>query len=126
MKNVLIDAALSKDTEAERLAAINAAREADGAEGVARKLREAKLAISLEKRLTKDQILEKYLNIAQFGASVYGAESAAQYYFGKPAKDLTYLEAATIAGITQSPSKWDPVLNPDKSAGPPQHASCRS
>ena len=67
--------------------------------------------------MTKDEILEKYLNIAQFGASVYGAESAAQYYFSKPAKDLNYLEAATIAGVTQSPTKWDPVLNPEASAG---------
>ncbi|MEZ0447004.1 penicillin-binding protein [Cellulomonas sp. ICMP 17802] len=115
IKNVLIDEALSKDTEAERLAALQAARGASGTEGYARKLREAKLAIALEKRDTKDQILEKYLNIAPFGASVYGAESAAQYYFGKPAKDLNYLEAATIAGITQSPSKWDPVLHPDAS-----------
>ncbi len=115
VKNVLIDAALSKDTEAERLKALQEARGAKGADGYARKLREAKLAIALEKRETKEQILEKYLNIAQFGASVFGAESAAQYYFSKPAKDLTYLEAATIAGVTQSPSKWDPVLNPDAS-----------
>ena len=125
IKNVLIADALTKDTKAEQLAAINAARESDGAEGIARKLREAKLAISLEKTQTKDQILEKYLNIAQFGASVYGAESAAQYYFSKSAKDLNYLEAATIAGITQSPSRWDPVLNPDSTgaAGPPQHGA---
>lgn len=115
IKNVLIDAALANDNEAERLAAIRAAQEAEGAEGYARKLREAKLAIALEKRETKDQILEKYLNIAPFGASVYGAESAAQYYFSKPARDLTYLEAATIAGVTQSPTKWDPVLNPEAS-----------
>ncbi|MBO3083144.1 transglycosylase domain-containing protein [Cellulomonas fengjieae] len=115
VKNVLIDAALAKDTEAERLEAIRAAQEAEGAEGYARKLREAKLAIALEKRETKEQILEKYLNIAPFGASVYGAESAAQYYFSKPAKDLNYLEAATIAGVTQSPTKWDPVLYPDAS-----------
>ncbi len=115
IKNVLIDAALAKETKAEQLEAIQAAREADGTEGYARKLREAKLAIALEKRLTKDQILEKYLNIAPFGASVYGAESAAQYYFTKSAKDLNYLEAATIAGVTQSPTKWDPVLNPEAS-----------
>ncbi len=115
IKNVLIDAALAKDTKAEQLEAIQEAREADGTEGYARKLREAKLAIALEKRLTKDQILEKYLNIAPFGASVYGAESAAQYYFTKSAKDLNYLEAATIAGVTQSPTKWDPVLNPEAS-----------
>lgn len=115
IKNVLIEEALSKETEAEKLEALQAARGASGTEGYARKLREAKLAIALEKRMTKEEILEKYLNIAPFGASVYGAESAAQYYFSKPAKDLTYLEAATIAGVTQSPTKWDPVLNPEAS-----------
>ena len=113
VKNVLIEAANYAETEEERLALVDAAREADGAEGIARKLREAKIAISLEQEMTKDEILEKYLNIAAFGASVYGVESAAQYYFGKSAKDLTYLEAATIAGITQSPSKWDPALDPE-------------
>lgn len=65
--------------------------------------------------MSKEEILEKYLNIAPFGASVYGAESAAQYYFSKPALDLNYIEAATIAGVTQSPTKWDPVLNPEAS-----------
>ncbi len=113
VKNVLIEAANYAETEEERLALVDAAREAEGAEGIARKLREAKIAISLEQEMTKDEILEKYLNIAAFGASVYGVESAAQYYFGKSAKDVTYLEAATIAGITQSPSKWDPALDPE-------------
>ena len=113
VKNVLIEAALAKDEGPERQAALEEARGTEGSEGIARKLREAKLAIALEKQMTKDQILEKYLNIAQFGIKVYGVESAAQYYFSKPAKDLTYLEAATIAGVTQSPSKWDPVKNPD-------------
>lgn len=112
VKNVLIQAAATKETEAERLAAMQAATEADGAEGYARKLREAKLAIALEKQMTKDEILEKYLNIAQFGIKVYGAEAAAQYYFGIPAKDLNYLQAATIAGVTQSPTHWDPVRDP--------------
>ena len=115
VKNVLIEAALAKDTKAEQQAALEEARGTEGSEGIARKLREAKLAISLEKKMTKDEILEKYLNIAQFGIKVYGAESAAQYYFSKPAKDLTYLEAATIAGVTQSPTKWDPVKNPEAS-----------
>lgn len=112
VKNVLIQAAGAKETEAEKLAAMKAATVAKGAEGYARKLREAKLAIALEKRMTKDQILEQYLNIAQFGIKVYGAEAAARYYFNKPAKDLNYLEAATIAGITQSPTHWDPVRDP--------------
>ncbi len=113
VKNVLIEAALAKPEGPERQAALEAAKGHKGKEGVARKLREAKLAITLEKTSTKNQILEKYLNIAQFGIKVYGAESAAEYYFSKRASDLNYLEAATIAGITQSPSKWDPVAHPD-------------
>lgn len=123
VKNVLIQAALDKaDSDAERQAAYTNATVAEGTEGYARKLREARLAVALENRLTaevghaqaKQQILEDYLNIAQFGASsVYGAEAAAQYYFSKSAKDLDYLEAATIAGITQNPTKWDPTRNTD-------------
>ena len=116
IKNVLIDDALSKETEAERLAAL-----AGGPRGRAapRATRASCARPSSPSRsrsaMSKDEILEKYLNIAPFGASVYGAESAAQYYFSKPAKDLNYLEAATIAGVTQSPTKWDPVLNPEAS-----------
>lgn len=115
VKNVLIEAALAKTDGPERQAALDEARGATGTGGIARKLREAKLAITLEKRMTKNQILEKYLNIAQFGIKVYGVESAAEYYFSKHAKDLNYLEAATIAGVTQSPTKWDPVKNPKDS-----------
>ena len=113
VKNVLIETAV-RDGD---LAAAEAAREADGTEGYARKLREAKLAIALEKKMTKDQILENYLNIAQFGVATYGVESAARRYFSKGAVDLTYLEAATIAGITQSPTAFDPVKNPEASQG---------
>ena len=112
VKNVLIESAIRMDSPEEREAAIAAAREADGAAGISRKLREAKLAIALEQRYSKQEILSKYLNIAQFGASVYGVEAAAQFYFGLPAAQLDYLRAATLAGVTQSPTKWDPVLNP--------------
>ncbi|WP_029289307.1 transglycosylase domain-containing protein, partial [Cellulomonas sp. HZM] len=115
VKNVLIEEALSKKTKAEQDAALEDARGAEGSEGIARKLREAKLAITLEQKMSKDEILEKYLNIAQFGTSVYGVEAAAQYYFGVPAAKLTYLQAATIAGVTRSPSAWDPVRNPEAS-----------
>ncbi len=112
VKNVLIESAIQMDSPEEREAAIAAAREADGTAGISRKLREAKLAIALEQRYSKEEILSKYLNIAQFGASVYGVEAAAQFYFGIPAAQLDYLRAATLAGITQSPTKWDPVVNP--------------
>lgn len=112
VKNVLIEASQVDGTDAEKAAALEQARADEGTEGLARKLREAKLAITLEKRMTKDEILEKYLNIAQFGASTYGVESAAQRYFGMRALKLNYLQAATIAGITKSPSYWDPILHP--------------
>ncbi|MBT0993937.1 penicillin-binding protein [Cellulomonas sp. DKR-3] len=115
VKNVLIEAARQADTPEERAEGIEQARTAEGAEGLARKLREAKLAITLEKTMSKDEILAKYLNIAQFGTSVYGVESAAQRYFGVSAADLNYLQAATIAGITQAPSRWDPLKDPKQS-----------
>ena len=92
VKNALIQAALTAETEEERAAAIEAAREADGIEGIARKLREAKTAITLEERMTKDEILVAYLNIAQFGLSVYGVEAASQYFFSIPASELNYLQ----------------------------------
>ena len=111
VKNVLIEQANRNNDRV----AIEAARIAKGAEGYQRKLREAKLAIALEKKYTKDEILERYLNIAQFGASVYGIEAAAQYYFNTSAKEVDYLQAATLAGVTQSPSKWDPERNPELS-----------
>ncbi|MEV7973835.1 transglycosylase domain-containing protein [Cellulomonas sp. NPDC089187] len=111
IKNVLIEAAVREDD----LAAVEAAREADGAEGYLRKLREAKLAIALEKEMTKDEILESYLNIAQFGINTYGVEAAAQRFFSTSAAELNYLQAATIAGITQSPTAYDPVRNPIES-----------
>ncbi|WP_108719024.1 transglycosylase domain-containing protein [Miniimonas sp. S16] len=110
VKNVLIEAGVvSGDDEA-----IEAAREADGAEGINRKLREMKLAISLEKVYTKDEILQGYLNIAQFGASrLYGVEAASQYYFGHSAKDMTPAEAALVAGVTKSPGLYDPTRGAD-------------
>lgn len=113
VKNALIQAALQGEDPAAVAAAVEAAREAEGAAGVARKLEEAKLAIALEQRLTKEEILERYLNIAQFGLSVYGVEAAAQHFFSVPAVDLNFLQAATIAGITQAPSRWDPERNPE-------------
>ncbi|UZN02814.1 transglycosylase domain-containing protein [Cellulomonas sp. S1-8] len=109
VKNVFLDAAERAETDEEKARLRAEAKVSKGPEGIARKLREAKIAITLEKTMSKEEILEKYLNIAAFGASVYGVESAARYFFSKSAKDLNYLEAATIAGITQSPSAWDPV-----------------
>lgn len=104
VKNVLIEKAVRDEDPVAQYAA---------SEGTLhRKAREAKLAISLEKTMTKEEILQGYLNIAQFGASTYGVETAAQRYFTKSAADLTYIEAATIAGITQNPAKYDPTVDP--------------
>jgi membrane peptidoglycan carboxypeptidase len=117
VKNMLIQAALESDDPLERAQAIEAARTAEGTAGYARKLAEAKMAIALEQRLSKDEILERYLNIAQFGKSVYGVEAAAQYFFSVPAAEVNYLQAATIAGVTAAPSQFDPELNPEESEG---------
>lgn len=74
-----------------------------------RKAREALIARSLEHRLSKKRILELYLNVAEWGRGVYGAEAAAQHHFGKPAKELTAEEAALLAAILPSPRRYDPL-----------------
>ncbi|RSS80477.1 transglycosylase domain-containing protein [Streptomyces sp. WAC06614] len=74
-----------------------------------RKVRELKYAIQVEEELGKKKILENYLNITYFGQQAYGVESASQRYFSKPAKDLTLEESALLAGVVQSPSRYDPV-----------------
>ncbi|MCL2595204.1 MAG: transglycosylase domain-containing protein [Promicromonosporaceae bacterium] len=106
VKNVLIDEAERRDDPF----GVIEARE----DSFARKLREMKYAIALEKELTKNEILEGYLNVAQFGVnSVYGVETAARYFFDKSAAELTPVEAATIAGVTKAPAKFDPTINPE-------------
>ena len=75
---------------------------------VMRKLREAVLAIKLERAYSKDDILDLYLNQVPYGPTFYGIESAAQNYFGKLAKELTINEAATLASIPKSPSYYSP------------------
>lgn len=76
-----------------------------------RKLREAVLAVEINRRYTKKQILEVYFNQIYYGNLAYGVEAAAQTYFGKPARDLTVSEAAMLAGLPQSPATLDPYLN---------------
>jgi membrane peptidoglycan carboxypeptidase len=75
----------------------------------ARKLREMRLAIELEKDVSKLQILERYLNAAYFGHRAYGIAAAAEVYFSKPAGELTVGEAALLAGLVQAPSTYDPA-----------------
>src|SRR6478736_1776945 len=79
------------------------------------KLREMKLAIAVDKKYTKDQILEGYLNIVFFSSNAYGIEAAARYFFSPTAKDLTLPQAALLAGVVNSPTLYNPVTNPDKS-----------
>ncbi|HZF86952.1 transglycosylase domain-containing protein [Streptomyces sp.] len=74
-----------------------------------RKIKELKYAIQVEEELGKKKILENYLNITFFGQQAYGVEAASQRYFSKHAKDLNLQEAALLAGIVQSPSRYDPV-----------------
>ncbi|WP_326753979.1 penicillin-binding protein [Streptomyces hirsutus] len=76
---------------------------------IGRKIRELKFAIQVEEELGKKKILENYLNITYFGQQAYGVEAASQRYFSKPAKDLNLQESALIAGLVQSPSRYDPV-----------------
>ena len=78
-----------------------------------RKIREAELAIDLEKRFSKDDILVKYLNIINYGDGCYGIEAAAQNYFQVSALDLTLAQAATLVGIPQSPTYLNPKVYPD-------------
>ncbi|WP_155059130.1 transglycosylase domain-containing protein [Streptomyces blattellae] len=74
-----------------------------------RKIEELAYAIQVEEELGKKKILENYLNITFFGQQAYGVEAAAQRYFSKPAKDLNLQQSALLAGIVQSPSRYDPV-----------------
>jgi len=80
---------------------------------ITRKLQEVLLALWLERKFSKTQILELYLNRVYFGAGAYGIEQASQRYFGKSAKQLTVAEAALLAGLVKSPSRLAPTRNFD-------------
>ncbi|MGN9843067.1 transglycosylase domain-containing protein [Nonomuraea sp. H19] len=103
VKQVLLNSAT---TDKERNAALEAS--------YARKLRELRYAMAIEKKYTKDQILEKYLNIAYFGAGAYGVEAAAKRFFGVKAAELTLVQAATLAGAVQDPNATDPNLGKEQ------------
>ncbi|OYO02016.1 transglycosylase domain-containing protein [Enemella evansiae] len=104
VKQVQIEAAKQRGDEA--------AQQAAQAPTVSRKIQELRYAVALEKRLSKDQILERYLNIAYYGDGAYGVEQAAKHYFNTTAKDLTLDQAAMLAGLVQNPAATDPVNNP--------------
>ncbi len=78
-----------------------------------RKIKEALVAVQIEKRYTKREILTLYANHVPFGHGTYGVESASRLYFSKPAKDLTLEEAALLAGIVQRPARQSPFVNMD-------------
>jgi membrane peptidoglycan carboxypeptidase len=93
--------------------AYNAASEEELAEATAttpeRKLREMRYAVAVEEEMSKDQILTNYLNTVYFGHGAYGVGAAAKVYFAKNADELNLNEAATLAGLVQSPSEYDPI-----------------
>ena len=80
---------------------------------IRRKIQEAYRAFNLEKELSKDEILEYYLNTIYLSQKCNGVGSAAQTYFGKEVSELSLAECATLAGITQFPTKYDPLVNPE-------------
>jgi membrane peptidoglycan carboxypeptidase len=100
VKNVLLERAVASD---DRVAARNAV-----VKNTARKVREMRIAIAVEKRLTKQQILERYLNIANFGEQAYGVQAAALQYFGVPVSRVDLPQAALLAGMLQEPSTNNP------------------
>ncbi len=101
VKNLLVETA---DTAKER--------ESARAATPARKLRELRYAVAIEKQLSKDDILDRYLNIAYFGDGAYGIEAASRHYFGKSAASLDLQEAALLAGVVRYPYAYDPTVNP--------------
>jgi len=81
-----------------------------------RKFQEQYCAVQLEKQLSKDTILENYLNTINLGQGTLGVQAASMRYFGKPVSDLTISESAVIASITQNPTKWNPISHPDNNS----------
>ena len=78
-----------------------------------RKINEIAYALELEKKYTKDQIMEAYLNTVLFGSNIYGIKMAARYYFNKSPKEITTNEAAILAGMIQLPNHYNPLRNPE-------------
>ncbi len=81
---------------------------------LSRKIREAVLAGQLDRKVTKDEILYRYLNTIYFGGGAYGIGAAAESYFHKPVNDLTLSESALLAGLISAPSDFDPRANPER------------
>ncbi|MCP4435000.1 MAG: hypothetical protein GY812_05770 [Actinomycetia bacterium] len=82
---------------------------------ISRKVEEAALAMAVERAYSKEVILEQYLNTIYFGSGAYGVQAAALDFFGVPASQLTLAQSALLAGAVQSPTRWDPRINPENS-----------
>src|SRR6266513_893268 len=87
-----------------------------GGRTISRKLLEAMVALRIERELSKDQILELYVNRIYFGSGCYGVETASQSYFGKNASKLDLSESALLAGLIRSPNRFSPLKNPQGAA----------
>src|SRR5205807_9953539 len=87
-----------------------------GGRTLSRKILEAMVALRIEEKFTKQQILELYMNRIYFGSGCYGVETASQAYFGKSASKLNLSEAALLAGLIRSPNRFSPLRNPDGAA----------
>src|SRR5262249_10263158 len=83
------------------------------AETVARKLTELRVAANVMRKMTRHQLLAAYLNAAYFDHQAYGVQVAAQFYFSTPARSLTLVQAAMLAGLVQNPAAYDPLHNPE-------------
>lgn len=79
-----------------------------------RKIKEISLALEMEKQLSKDEILENYLNLIYFGNNIYGIENASNFYFSKPSSELSLEESALLAGLIKSPANYCPISNPER------------
>ena len=102
VKNVLLMQAIEDD---DSIAQYHATEDT-----IARKIREMLISVQMEKKYSKAEILQGYLNIAQFGNNLYGVETAAQRYFSVSAADLNVVQSATIAAITKNPNQYDPLV----------------
>lgn len=88
---------------------------AGGTTTIADRLNEARVAVDIEQKMSKEEILEGFLNLAFFGDRNYGVEAAAQYYWGVPAAELDIQQSATLAGMVQNPNGFNPETNPEAS-----------
>ncbi|WP_198663672.1 transglycosylase domain-containing protein [Jiangella endophytica] len=110
VKQVRVSQATSPDEVQDVLAST-------GTEGYRRKLEELRMAVQVEQELSKDEILQRYLNIAYFGSGAYGVEAAARTYFSTSAAELTLQQASLLAGIVQRPDAYDPTKDPEAALG---------